>query len=414
MLLRDRLERLGRQPSARAPRRDADLERLASELSAEVRENAGGRYVVLEEVWPMPPSRPGLAGSALVAGLGDAPLHDGGLCFWDTETTGLSGGVGNQVFLLATAHRDAGGLLLRQYILPDPAYEGGFLQAVTDDLGASCALVSYNGRTFDSPVLEGRLLLSRRSPDCLRLPHLDLLHPVRRVFKARLGQCNLPVVESMVLGRDRGDDIPGFLIPETYFAYLRTGDPGVLREVIAHNRQDVVSLSLLLDHLLELLEDGGGAHPLDRFGAARLLEAAGQADRALALYEGLWLEADGGWDGDVWPGSWTPVELGYVLGLRLASARRRRGEHAAAEPVLESILRAHPAPWQAAIMLAKDLEHRRRDRSAALEVTSAARAALEATYVRSGLDERCLEDLTRREARLERRVGAASAPSAAA
>lgn len=408
MLLRDRLERLGRQPSLRPARHEIDLDRVASELGGEVRENVAGPFVVLEEVRPMPPSRGYVQGSALVSGLSDGPLDEGGLCFWDTETTGLSGGVGNQVFLLATAYRVAGGLLLRQYVLPDPAYEDAFLEAVAADLGGSCALVSYNGRTFDSPVLEGRLVLSRRTPDCLRRPHLDLLHPVRRVFKARLGQCNLPNVEAMVLGQDRGDDIPGFLIPEMYFTYLRSGDPSVLRSVIAHNRQDVVSLSLLLDHLLELLRDGGGAHPLDRFGAARLLETAGQPDRALALYEGLWQEAECGWDGEVWPGSWTPVELAYVLGLRLATARRRRGDHAAAEPVLRSIWRAHPARWQAAIMLAKDLELRRKDRSAALEVTSAARAALEASYQRSIRDERWLEDLRRREARLERRTEAAA------
>ncbi|MFN2464329.1 MAG: ribonuclease H-like domain-containing protein [Candidatus Dormibacteria bacterium] len=401
MLLRERLERLGRPARPHGARSEADLSVLARGLDGEVRENGWGPYVVVEQVLPMPP---GLQWNPLepgwLAGGLQEPLEEGGLCFFDTETTGLNGGVGNHAFLVALAWRMGSSLLMRQYVLPDPGLELPFLEAISADMGASGALVSYNGKTFDVPVLEGRLLLSRRSSDCLRRPHLDLLHPSRRLFKARLGACNLQNVEQMVLGRDRGEDIPGFLIPEMYFNYLRHRDPAVLREVLAHNRQDVVSLSLLLDHLVRCLREESGAHPLDRFGAARLLEAVGQPERALTVYGGLWEECGGCWDGEVWPGTWTPIELAYVVGLRLATMHRRRGALEEGEEVLSWLWRRHPRAWEAAIMLAKHLEHRRKDRVAAAEVVGAAIAALETERYLAPREEKCLADLRRRAERL--------------
>ncbi|MGI8609014.1 MAG: ribonuclease H-like domain-containing protein [Candidatus Dormibacteria bacterium] len=404
MLLRERLETLGRQARPRSPRAEADLGALASALGGDVRENDWGPYVVVEQVLPLPPRQ---AWSPLeagwLAGRPEGGLVEESLCFFDTETTGLNGGVGNHAFLVALAWRMNSSLLMRQYVLPDPSLELPFLEAVAADIGASGALVSYNGKTFDIPVLEGRLLLARRSPQCLDLPHLDLLHPSRRLFKARLGACNLQNVEAMVLGRDRGEDIPGFLIPEMYFSYLRQRDPAVLRDVVAHNRQDVVSLSLLLDHLVISLRETAVAHPLDRFGAARLLETVGQHDRALAMYANLWDECDGAWDGEVWPGTWTSVELRYVVGLRLATIHRRRGAVDRGEEVLAGLWRRHPRGWEAAIMLAKHLEHRRKDRHAAVEVVSAALAALESERYLSVSEQRCLQDLRRRATRLSRR-----------
>jgi uncharacterized protein YprB with RNaseH-like and TPR domain len=410
VLLRERLESLGRPTVAPRRRAEADLDLLARGVGGEVRENAFGPYVVVEQVVSLPP---GLAWDPLepgwLAGKDGEDLSEAGLCFFDTETTGLSGGVGNHAFLVALGWRTRKAMLLRQYVLPDPAFEPAMLAAVAADMDASDALVSYNGKTFDVPVLEGRLVLNRYPADCLRRPHLDLLHPARRLFKARLGACNLQNVEAMVLGRDRGEDIPGFLIPEMYFEYLRHRDPAVLAEVLAHNRQDVVSLSLLLDHLVLCLRDRASAHPLDRFGAARLLEGAGQTERALAFYLALWEECDGCWDGEVWPGAWTPVELAYVVGLRLATMHRRRADHEAAEAVLSWLWGRHPEPWEAGIMLAKHLEHKRKDRGAALEVVRAALEALEAAGSRDLRHDRCLMDLRRRDARLRRKAGVRAA-----
>jgi uncharacterized protein YprB with RNaseH-like and TPR domain len=376
-------------------------------LGGSLGENAAGPYVVIEELLPLPPRAAWSGAPEWLFGDGVAPPEPG-ICFFDTETTSLSGGVGNQVFLMAMAWRAGGGLLLRQYVLPDPALEQPFLEAISLDLDRSAAMVTYNGRSFDAPVLTGRLLMARRSPGCLLKPHLDLLHPVRRIFKARLGSCTLQNVEALVLRRDRGDDIPGHLIPEMYFAYLRRSDPQLLRSVVAHNRQDVVSLSLLLDHLLGLLDSGNEAHPLDRFGLGRLLENGGRPEHAIAIYDQLWDESGSAWDGEVWPGAWSPVELTYVLGLRLAVALRRRGQPDRAEAVVEATWRRYPRPWEAGIMLAKILEHGRKDRAAALEVVSAALEALEGGQ-RSASEERCLVDLRRRHARLEGKRAAEAA-----
>jgi uncharacterized protein YprB with RNaseH-like and TPR domain len=403
VLLRERLESLGR--ASRPPRQadPIDLPRLASTVGGEVRENTCGPYVIIEELLPLPP-RPAFdgGGAGWLAGIPGVDLAEEGLGFFDTETTGLSGGVGNSVFLLALGRRLPGGFLLRQYVLPDPALEDSFLEAIAEELAACESLVSYNGRSFDVPLVEARLLMSRRVATCLERPHLDLLHPARRVYKPRLGACNLQNVEAMVLGQDRGDDIPGHLIPEMYFSYLRSRDARPLRPVIAHNRQDVVSLSLLLDRLMVSLRDLDAAHPLDRFGLGRMLEAMGEVERAAMVYAGLWDESDGGWNGEVWPGNWTPVELAYVVGLRLATIHRRRGEVEAGAEIAQALWRRHPQPWEAGIMLAKHLEHRAKDRAAALEVVSAALEALEALDWRPIPEERYLADLRRRSARLTR------------
>ncbi|MHB8507696.1 MAG: ribonuclease H-like domain-containing protein [Candidatus Dormibacteria bacterium] len=382
---------------------------MATRLGVEVAENDFGQFLVREEVVASPISALCPGAVQRVSGVDLSALDPARLCFFDTETTGLSGGVGTQVFLAALAWRVPSGLLLRQYLLADPSLERAMLVQVRKDLAASEALVTYNGRAFDMPLLENRLLLARLPGLAGVHPHLDLLHPVRRMFKARLGSCSLGQVEALVLGRDRGDDIAGHLIPEAYFAFLRSRRPGLLRAVLAHNRQDVASLSLLLDHIGFAVENPGRLHPLDRFSLARCLETRGFAAPALELYAALWGESEGGWDGELWPGAWTPVELAYVTGMRLATGHRRLGSGHLGEAILKQLWLRHPRPWEAGIMLAKHLEHRRRDRRAALEVVAAALDALEGLGPRDGREERFASDLRHRRARLEKGVSPAAA-----
>jgi hypothetical protein len=117
----------------------------------------------------------------------------------------------------------------------------------------------------------------------------------------------------------------------------------------------------------------------------------------------MWDEAGTGWDGDIWPGAWTPVELGYVVGMRLAAAYRRQGNAQATDVLVELCCR-HPSPWEAGIMLAKELEHGRKDPAAALEIVDATLVALQSFYPQSQREQRCLLDLRHRAARLQRRV----------
>lgn len=404
MLLSERLQGLGYRPRAANRAAVLDLDRTAVELGAQVVENAYGRTLLIEEVVVAPVTTELDASGAELLGMTGSEREPARLCFFDTETTGLSGGVGTQVFLAALAWRVPSGVLLRQYFLPDPSAERAMLHELRKDLESSDTLVTYNGRSFDVPLVESRLLMCRWPGDSIRIPHIDLLHPVRRLYRNRIGSCSLGCVESQVLGRDRGEDIPGFLIPEAYFSFLRRREVGVLREVLAHNRQDVVSLSLLLDHLCRLIREAGSqAHPLDRFGLARMLESGGDQERAARLYEELWAESAEGWNGEVFPEAWSPVELGYVTGMRLAALQRRRGLVHLCEPILEELWQRHPRPFEAGIMLAKHLEHRRKDRRAALELVEAALQALEDEPAWGRKEERWVEDLRRRRGRLSGR-----------
>lgn len=198
----------------------------------------------------------------------------------DTETTGL-GGAGTMVFLAGIARFDGATLRLRQYLLPGPQYEGGLLGGLTRELNNAEALVSYNGKSFDVPALEARYILSRQKPGLRALPHLDLLHPNRRLFKGVIESHRLAMVERELLGFEREDDCPSAEVPERYFRFQRSGDPTHIRPVLRHNAWDILSLVALAAHLAAVCDDAG-AHPLQ---AARAAEYAGDFVAAARSYE---------------------------------------------------------------------------------------------------------------------------------
>lgn len=182
--------------------------------------------------------------------LARTPLSE--LAFLDTETTGLVGGAGTLVFLIGVGRFLEEGFVLRQYFLRDPAQESGMLEALREDLKAVQGFVTFNGRAFDLPLLEMRYVLGLR--DRLQLtqwPHLDLLHPSRRLWRRELPDCRLSTLELRVLGVRRSeDDVPGSEIPGMYLDYLRTGDAHPLQRVVYHNEMDVLSLVGLTTEVL--------------------------------------------------------------------------------------------------------------------------------------------------------------------
>ena len=113
-------------------------------------------------------------------------------------------------------------------------------------------LCTFNGTTFDVPLLESRFLMNRMDRDCLEKPHLDLLHMCRRLWKLRLGRCNLGRLEEVILGKPRQDDLPGSEVPARYFSYLKTGQMSLLDDILKHNAQDIASLCVLLNHMADL------------------------------------------------------------------------------------------------------------------------------------------------------------------
>ena len=166
------------------------------------------------------------------------------LLFLDTETTGLAGGAGTLAFLVGVGSFTPEGFRLRQYFLRDPAEEASMLLALEEDLEAAMGLVTFNGQVFDLPLLEARYIVGlRRRRNLVGSPHLDLLHPSRRLWSRALPDCTLGTIERQVLGLQRSEaDLPGALIPELYREYLRSRDPGGMQRVIYHNAMDVLSL----------------------------------------------------------------------------------------------------------------------------------------------------------------------------
>ncbi len=208
--------------------------------------------------------------------------------YFDTETTGLSTGAGTVIFMAGLARVDGARVTVRQYLLPDYPHEPALLRALVADLAASPRLVTYNGRTFDLPMLTARLTFHGLFREQAALPdtHDDLLPDARRLFRRPLGGARLADVESGVLGVRRTSDCPGSEVPARYFGYLRGGSPDILAEVLDHNFQDVVSLALLEAELCRLRAGGWrGARVLDPRGMALELLRAGAVDDALELVE---------------------------------------------------------------------------------------------------------------------------------
>ena len=324
--------------------------------------------------------------------LGFAPEDMKRPLFLDTETTGLSGGTGTVAFLVGLAWRDGDGLTFVQYFLCDFNQESALLWAVGQCVRDAGVLVSYNGRSFDWPLLQTRLVMRRADPAWPSPPHLDLLTLARRIFKPRLPDCALQTIEQAVLDLHRADDLPGTLIPGRYFGWLRNGDPRVLDPVFTHNRQDVLSMAVLLARFESVLRNGDNLDPLDRFGRARFMEARGFTPEALREYRHLWQASVPG----------TRFTARGAIGLRLARLLRRSGHWTEARAVLEECWRTQSYPYPAAIELAKLLEHQAKDLSAARRVVSDALRLLAIAVVPNA---QWRIDLERRLQRLDRRVG---------
>jgi hypothetical protein len=273
--LTDRLADVRRaSASPRPPLRDRSAE-LAGWFGARMVTDGSGAVVVERSV-PLP--------HQVATRLRDLPAAT----YFDTETTGLSTGAGTVIFLAAVGCVRDGALTARQYLLPDYPHEAGLLRAVSADLAALPRLVTYNGRSFDLPLLATRLTMNGLFQEMAALPaqHDDLLPLARRLWRRPLGGARLADIESGVLGVRRGEDCPGSEVPDRYFSYLRGGSPGVLTAVLDHNLQDIVSLALL-EAEVHRLRNGGWrvATVLDRRGMAIDLLRAGETHDALELLE---------------------------------------------------------------------------------------------------------------------------------
>jgi uncharacterized protein YprB with RNaseH-like and TPR domain len=261
-----------RSPAAKPPER---YQRLAQAVNGRLNTSHGGACVVVRhrlerdcrhgqfdfssrfrrETLP-------LSAFTVEAKPGEVPLDS--LLFLDTETTGL-GGAGVVPFVVGCGFFAGGRFEVRQYLLPDYPDEAALLEMVLQEFESRPALVTYNGKAFDAPILRDRLIVNRVARDLPVTEHLDVLHATRRLFRRRLADCSLVNIEKELFDVTRNDDIPGYLIPSVYFEWLSSERTDQLSQVLEHNRLDIVTLACLTIHLAGIFETEGGElnHPKD-------------------------------------------------------------------------------------------------------------------------------------------------------
>ncbi len=304
--------------------------------------------------------------------------------FLDTETTGLAGGTGTAAFLIGIGYVEGDRFKLRQYFMRDYHEEPALLAGLAEDLSGFTQIVTFNGKMFDVPLLETRYRLDRQRFPLEGAPHFDLLHPARRLWKARLESCRLQALEGALLGLARHDDIPGAEIPGIYFDYVRRRDARSLARVFRHNRTDIVSLAALALRACQWVENGEADDPRDVYSLARVLERAKLYERSEAAYKRT-LENDRG-------------ALRVAALVRLASRAKRTGDHEQAAELWREA--AEAGDLLAHRELALHHERRGRDLPAALDAVDRGLALCD----RLGASPRAALDLSRRRERLLRRL----------
>ncbi len=289
--------------------------------------------------------------------------------FLDTETTGLSGGTGTYAFLVGLAWWDAGGLQVEQLFLRDFAEEHSILHEVAARLAERPVLVTFNGKTFDWPLLENRFTMTRAIAVPRLAAHLDLVHPARALWRLRLGSVRLVDLERHVLdpvrlGWHRDDDVASTVIPQQYFDFLRGGPVEPLVAILRHNQMDLRGLAALFGKINALLGGEPGnekVESLDLFGLSRFLRRRGDPQRAhstcaQAIELGL------------------PFEVDRQARCELALLAKRRGDHHDAAALWRELAKDEQNGVQACEQLAIYYERRRKDPRRALEFAQLALA----------------------------------------
>ncbi|HLY59746.1 MAG TPA: ribonuclease H-like domain-containing protein [Terriglobia bacterium] len=292
------------------------------------------------------------------------------LIFLDTETTGLAGGTGTCAFLIGLGAVEGTQFVVRQFFLRDYPEEAAILAALAETLKPFDGIVTFNGKTFDLPLLETRYALARMKSPFARLLHLDLLHPARRLWKLRLASCKLGHLESEVLGVHREGDVDGSEIPGIYFDYLRTGNARGLQPVFYHNALDIISLAGLTVEMAEVIaaqvsapeesrsrQSASVTSSIDLFSLSRIFERSGAQELSLSTCRRA-LDA----------GLPQPIETQALW--QLASQHKRRSEYERSVEIWTEItLREEPFALRALEELAIHYEHRLRDAETALDFT---------------------------------------------
>lgn len=314
--------------------------------------------------------------------------------FIDTETTGLAGGTGTYTFLIGAGKFEADHFRLAQFFLSDPGEETAQLAAFEEFVSSSKAVVSFNGKAFDLPLINTRYIINGWPSPLKHTPHIDLLHLARRLWKDRLTSRALGDLEWNILGARRSEqDVPGWMVADLYLDYLHTGDARPLRGVFYHNEIDVLSLAALLNHISSMLSnplDEGIQYAQDRMAIGKLYADLGYMDEAARIYQRS-LEYDS-IDQDLY---WNAI-------FQLSFIHKKRGDLQAAAILWEQA--AKNKHLYAFEELAKLCEHVDRDFRAALDWTENAIQLIMNQDLPVYIQTQWQESLTHRKKRLKRKL----------
>ena len=399
--LRDRLKSLGVKTGV-TPNSGIFINKkfpIQDVLSGDFRRNALGTTFLHEEIFP----RDHLQGNIRLDQTSDLKLlaswartqdleslRSDSLIFLDTETTGLRGGTGTYVFLVGIGFQLKDGFKVQQYFLQDPGEESAFLTGLSEALSGFHGIVTYNGKSFDIPILKTRYVLNGLTAPFGSLGHIDLLPLARRMWKYRLTHRNMGILETEILGMKRSDDeIPGWMIPEMYIDYCRDGDARPMKSVFYHNTMDIVSLAAVMFRITKILENGdrGG----DYFGSE--IMAAGELHQALGRIpeaEFFYTSA-----------AEMPMQESFkVLNQKkLAKLYKKTGNWEMAAPIFTEL--SHAGDWESSLELAKFYEHTRKDFSTSQHFCLVGMKSAEKADLNNYTREIVLTDFRRRIERLK-------------
>ncbi|MFQ5596368.1 MAG: ribonuclease H-like domain-containing protein [Anaerolineae bacterium] len=413
--LRQRLERLGvtrgmpdkRRPQPQPKARD-QTGGIETVVAGDLVETPLGPIFVAEEIRPIRAAH----GNTTLAAI----HHHGGkmaaaiaqddqlrgidferAAFIDTETSSLAGGTGTFAFLVGVGFFDGPAFRVRQFFMRDPSEEPALVHLLDDLLQNFNAVVSFNGKAFDLPLLHTRFTLCRRQFPLRDTPHLDLLAPARRLWKERLPSCSLTSLEEHILGLFRDGDVPGWMIPTLYFEYERTGNAAPLKPVFTHNAIDILSMVSLTAHMAQQFaepETAGVVHGADWYSMGRCYEKLGWVDQAERAYR------------QALAAPCAPTIRHRALENLSFLYKRRAMWDRAVEIWRDSVdagLTNELYPYEE---LAKYFEHRQREYEPAIRLVREAIRRIEERDLRPrGSRVRVLAELRHRLARLERKNG---------
>jgi uncharacterized protein YprB with RNaseH-like and TPR domain len=375
-----------------------DPARLSEALGATSKSNQYGDYLSVRSWCAQPPEySPDLRALRLL--IPEAPDEIADAKQWlflDTETTGLAGGSGTYAFLVGIAWWEGGGLEIEQFFLREYSEERALLFALRERIAEHPVLVTFNGKSFDWPLLETRYRMSRKISVPTPKAHLDFLHPARNLWRLRLGSVRLSELERHVLGWNRGADLLSGLIPQIYFDYLRGGPPERLIPVLNHNEMDLRGLAALSSRILSLLSDAEslGQDGLELFGVSRICEKRGEYTRAGNLYKKS-------------IASFLPAETDRAARRSLARLAKREGDFGLACELWKDTIGNSRHGYEAYEQLAIYYEHKARDPEQAREIVRQAldelRRALQVGDIAPGPYREIKARFDRRGERLERK-----------